>query len=152
MTIGNANGPGGLARRPTTVGGISDIADRRRPTGRPIFEIDPDRTGPNDLGHRIDCGIGVSVVAIASKPVATAPVARGFPNVKFPIRGASREARRWAAPERAWNPVAKSRNVLFQAMVKSITISWQGAAVSMVILDECWLRRSRRCPVFVRIP
>ena len=96
MTIGNANGPGGLARRPTTVGGIGDIADRRRPTRRPIFEIDPDRTGPNDLGHRIDCGIGVSpmpapVVAIASKQVATAPVARRFPNVKFPIRGASPE-------------------------------------------------------------
>jgi hypothetical protein len=143
--------------RPNTVGGIGDIADRRLPTRRPIFEIDLDRTGPNDLGRRIDCGIGVSptpppVVAIASKPVATAPVARRFPKVKFPIRGACREARRWAAPERAWNPVAKSRNVLFQAMVKSITISWQGAVVSMVILDECWLRRSRRCPVFVRIP
>jgi len=57
---------------------------------------------------------------------------------------------RWAVPESTWNSVASPRNVLFQGIVKSITVRWD-KAVSTVGLDERWLRRSGRRPVFVRI-
>jgi hypothetical protein len=58
-----------------------------------------------------------------------------LPTSSSPIRGACQKQVRWAAPETTRGFVANSRNVPFQDMVKSITISKRGEAGSTVSLE-----------------
>ena len=147
------------------VAGVRYFTDRRSAVRRPVLKIGPAPAGiisSTDFHHRVECfaaarfDIGRHGHLIPPKRFLTdghTDPRRAHLRRKDRRREElPRKPVGWAATESTWNFAAKPRNVLFYAMVKSITIFWEGRAASTVILDECWLRRSRRRSVLVRIP